>query len=299
MTPDFAWDLMRSFLAVLREGTLGKAAEVLGSSQPSVGRHVKQLEAQLGAELFERRAQRMVPTAFARQLGTSAQGMLDGAEAARRLLAARTAEATRTVRISASRMTATHLVTPLLAPLLARPDAPEIELSADDTLSNLAEHDADLAVRHVRPTQESLVVRRVGSIHFGIYGARSYLRQRPAPLQPEDLAAHVVVGFDRSLLMMRGARRIGLALERGRFRFRSDDRVVHWAAVRAGVGLGLLPTYLGRREEGLVRVLPDHRLTPSPVWLAARRDVLARAAVAQVYERLRDGLIDVLAAAAD
>lgn len=297
MATDFEWDLMRSFLAVLREGTLGKAASSLGSSQPSIGRHVKQLEARLGTELFERRAQRMVPTPFAERLGASARAMSDGAEAVRRLLLARSAEATRTVRISASRMTATQLVTPLLAAICARPNAPEIELVADDALTNLAEHDADLAVRHVRPSQESLVVRRVGNIHFGLYGARSYLRQRAAPVRPEDLAQHVVIGFDRSALMVRGAKRIGLPIERGRFRFRSDDRVVHWAAVKAGVGIGLLPTYLGEREEGLVRVLPEQRLTPNPVWLVARRDVLTRPPVKQVYEALRDALIATLTAA--
>lgn len=298
MTPTFAWDLMRSFLAVLREGTLGKAAESLGTSQPSVGRHVKQLEEQVGAELFERRARCMVPTAFARQLAASALGMEEAAQAVGRLLAARTAEATRTVRISASRMTATHLLPSVLATLTSAPEGPQIELSADDTLSNLAEHAADLAVRHVRPTQESLVARRVGHIHFGLYAARTYLRQRSAPERPEDLTRHVVVGFDRSPLMVRGARRIGLSLESSGFRLRSDDRVVHWAAVRAGVGLGLLPTYLGEREEGLLRVLREHRLAPSPVFLVARRDVLARAAVKQVYDALRDGIAAILAAAA-
>ena len=82
----FDWDLLRSFLAVLRAGSLGRAARELGVSQPSLGRHVKELERQLGGQLFERRGQRLVPTAFAQQLAESAAGMQRGAADVERML---------------------------------------------------------------------------------------------------------------------------------------------------------------------------------------------------------------------
>lgn len=299
MAADFHWDLLRSFLAVVREGSLGKAAEALGTSQPSLGRHVKQLEQQLGVELFERRARRLVATPFALQLVTAAGGMESGAAEVARLLQARSAKATRTVRISASRMVATHLLPPLLAAFTQAERPFSIELSADDRLSNLAEREADLAVRLVKPTQHSLIARRVGIIRLGLYAARSYLKKRPAPARMSDLAAHTVVGFDRSQLMMRGARRLGIALERGDYGFRSDDRVVHWAAVRAGVGLGVLPTYLAAREPNLVRVLAEHRFAPSGVWLVAQRDVLDSPHVRELFDGLRVSLGQALSAAPD
>ncbi|MET0342947.1 MAG: LysR family transcriptional regulator [Polyangiales bacterium] len=295
---DVSWDLLRSFLSVLREGSLGKAAVALGTSQSSLTRHVQQLEARLGAELFERHARRMVPTPLARDLGEAASAMHEGAAQVEALRARHARAEARSVRISASRMVATHLLPPLLAPLLAPPGAPNIELLSDDALSNLSERTADLAVRLVKPAQASLVARRVGSIHLGFYAARTYLATRPAPTTLAALLGHVVVGFDRSALMVRRARAMGAPSERAHYRFRSDDRVVHWAAVRAGVGIGVLPTYLAAREPGLTRLLPGERLAPTGVWLVAQREVLARAEVRATFEALRASMHAVLAAAA-
>jgi len=164
-------------------------------------------------------------------------------------------------------------------------------------VSNLIAREADIAVRLVKTTQQSLIVRRVGSVRFGMYAARSYLAQRPELHNLEDLAGHTIVGFDRSQLMIRGARRMGLALARGAFAFRSDDRAIHWAAIRAGIGIGVLPTYLEARDPLLVRVLPDRSLRPSGLWLVALRDVLTRPHVKRVFDALRDGLSEILRAA--
>lgn len=112
-----------------------------------------------------------------------------------------------------------------------------------------------------------------------------------------ELGTIPTVGFDRSQLMVRGARRMGLALARGAFAFRSDDRTVHWAAIRAGLGIGVLPTYLHARDPLRVRVLPDRSLTPAAVWLVALQEALTRPHVKQVFDTLRDGLIEVLRAA--
>jgi DNA-binding transcriptional LysR family regulator len=244
--------------------------------------------------LFERRGQRFVATPLAHELARAASAMESGATAVLRVLAERRAEQTRSVRISASRMTATHLLPSAIAELMARGERVNVELSAEDQLSNLAEREADLAIRHVKPAQQSLIARRLGQIRFGFYAARPYLRRYAEPRAMSDLAAHNLVGLDRSQLMMRGAKRLGLALERSAFAFRSDDRVVHWAAVRAGVGIGVLPTYLGDREE-LVRVLPDEKLTPSAAWLVARRDVLERTEVRRSFDLLRERLSALLA----
>jgi DNA-binding transcriptional LysR family regulator len=297
MSTAFDWNLLRSFLAVMREGSLGKAALVLGASQPSLGRHIKQLEAQLGVELFERHARRFVPTPFAQQVLASAAHMEGGASQLTQLIAARRADATRTVRISSSRMTGLQLLPPLLAAPALQQAGVNIELHTDDRVSNLIAREADIAVRLVKSTQQSLIVRRVGSVRFGMYAARNYLAQRPEPRKLEDLAGHTIVGFDRSQLMIRGARRMGLALGRGAFAFRSDDRAVHWAAIRAGIGIGVLPTYLQGRDPLLVRVLPDQSLRPSGLWLVALREVLTRPHVKRVFDTLRDGLSETLRAA--
>jgi len=81
MNTPFDWNLVRSFLAVLEHGSLLGAARALQSSQPTMGRHVAELEAQLGTVLFERTGRGLQPTATALRLAELARAMEAGAHA--------------------------------------------------------------------------------------------------------------------------------------------------------------------------------------------------------------------------
>jgi len=70
---DFDWRLIRSFLAALDSGSLLAASRLLNASQPTLGRHIAELESQLGVVLFERTGQGLLPTAMATQLAESAR----------------------------------------------------------------------------------------------------------------------------------------------------------------------------------------------------------------------------------
>lgn len=294
MSGDFDWSLMHSFLAVMEHGSLGRAARALHSTQPTLGRRVRQLEEQLGVPLFERRGQAVVPAPLARQLAEAGQGMQEAAAAMRQLLAAHTAHAAGTLRLSASRMVSCHLLPPILARMQAQPGAPAVELVATDEISNLVQREADIAVRLLRPEQQTVVARRLGTIRFGLYGSPAYLARRGVPQRPADLSGHALIGFDSDAVMVRGMHRMGLKMERSAFSFRSDDRIVHWAAIRAGAGLGVLPTYLARDDALLQRVLPELPITPAPVWLAVHRDLRRSAHIKQAYDYLRDALVAAL-----
>jgi DNA-binding transcriptional LysR family regulator len=283
----FDWNLMRSFLAVMERRTLAGAARVLGNSQPTVGRHIRQLEAQLGVALFEPSGAGMTPTPAAQRVAEVGHGMLESAAAVSRHLHERKQRAQSSVRISASRMVSCHLLPPVLASLQQQAASPTIELLATDELSDLLQREADIAVRLVRPAQATVVARRVGVIRFGVFASAAYLRRRGVPGNAAELSQHALIGFDRDEGMMRSMRRMGLHASRAQFSFRCDDRVVHWAAVRAGSGLGVLPTYLARRDASLKRVLPELPITPSQVWLAVHRDVRSHRHIRLVYDFLR------------
>lgn len=295
-TPEFDWNLMRSFLAVMERGSLMSAARHLGGSQPTIGRHIAQLEAQLGVTLFERTGQALTPTATAHLIAERAQAMAGGAEAVARVLAGRDAEAGGTVRLTASQVVACHLLPPLLAQLHSEHPAIQIELVATNEVSNLLRREADIAVRMVRPAQGSLVARRVGQVHVGLYGALGYLKRRGTPRTLADLADHDLIGFDRDPTILRGFAAMGQPATRERFCLRSDDHLAAWAAVRAGIGLGWAATYMAAPDPGVRRVLPDMPIPPLPVWLAVHREVRSSPRIRLVYEFLRDALVHTLAA---
>lgn len=112
--PAFDWHLVRSFLAALDHGSLLAAAKLLHTSQPTLGRHIAELESQLGVVLFERNGRGLVPTATALQLADAARGMADGADQLARILTGSQAQKTGTVRITASTPVAVHLLPPIL-----------------------------------------------------------------------------------------------------------------------------------------------------------------------------------------
>ena len=115
--PHFDWRLVRSFLAVLDQGSLLAAARALNVSQPTLGRHITELESQLASVLFERTGRGLVPTRTALQLAEAARQMQDGALQLSRTLAGAQSQAGGTVRITASVPVAVQLLPPLLMAL--------------------------------------------------------------------------------------------------------------------------------------------------------------------------------------
>ena len=126
MNTPFDWNLVRSFLAVLEHGSLLGAARALQSSQPTMGRHIAELETQLGTVLFERTGRGLQPTATALRLAESARAMEAGAHALARGVSGAQAGASGTVRISASQPVACLLLPPLL--LRMRQQLPDIQV---------------------------------------------------------------------------------------------------------------------------------------------------------------------------
>ena len=137
MKQGFDWGLIRSFLAALDCGSLLGAAKVLGTSQPTIGRHIAELESQLGVVLFERTGRGLLPAETALRLADSARAMEDGAlQLARKVSVAQT-RVTGTVRLTTSQSVACYLLPPLLAQMRqALPDI-QVELVVSNAVSNL------------------------------------------------------------------------------------------------------------------------------------------------------------------
>lgn len=292
MEKEPGWELYRSFLAVLREGSLSVAARSLGLTQPTVGRHVRQLESALGAALFTRSQSGLRPTAAAHALEPHAQAMAGAAAALIRAIAGKDFDAHAVVRIAASEIVGAEVLPPILTAFRARHPGVSFELSLSDRTEDLLRRDADIAVRMMRPKQDSLVARRVGSVTVGFHAHRRYLDRHGRPGNVAQLAKHVLIGFDRETASIRALRRLGLRLKRDDFAFRSDSHLAQLAAIRAGFGIGLCQTGIARRDPDLIRVLPGDFAFELEVWLAMHEDLRASAPMRAVYDHLAAALSD-------
>jgi len=289
-----SWDLYQTFLRVLEQGSLSGAARELGLTQPTVGRHIDALEQALGAELFTRSQSGLLPTELALDLRPYATTLAATSASLLRAASSKRDQVAGTVRISASEVIAVEVLPPMLAALHEAHPALEIELSASDQVEDLLHRAADIAVRMTEPSQEALVVRRIGGIVVGMFAHRDYLERHGTPRVAADLARHRVIGHDRQTAYVRAMSRRYPALARLVWAFRTDSNLAQLAAIRAGVGIGLCQVGVVADAPELVRVLPRAFELTLETFVAMHENLRGSPRCRAVFDALVAGLASYL-----
>lgn len=282
------WDLFQSLEAVLEAGSLSAAARRLGLTQPTLGRHIEALERRLGAPLFVRSPRGLQPTELALDLRPHLREMAAAAGAALREGRAGADALEGAVRITASEVVGAEVLPPMLTALRRRHEGIAIELVLSNETQDLLRREADIAVRMAPPAQSALVAKKVGSIPLGLFATAAYLDEAGRPHGLAELAGHTLIGVDspRRIAQMPG---LDLPFSREAFAFRSDSDLAQLMAIRAGFGVGVCQTPLGRRY-GLERVLPAHEVFRMGVWVAMHEDLKASRRMRAVFDALVEGL---------
>ncbi|MCZ8104260.1 MAG: LysR family transcriptional regulator [Burkholderiales bacterium] len=289
------WDLYRSFLAVLRHGSLSAAAREVGATQPTVGRHIDQLEQAFGVSLFTRSPGGLAPTDAARALRPHAEAMESAAAALERAASGAASGDRGTVRIAASTVVGAEVLPPVLRRLRDEHPGLVLELALSNRVEDLLRRDADVAVRMVRPEQSALLARRIGEVRIGLYATADYVRRHGMPRTVEAMAGHTLIGFDRDDLTVRGVDVGGIKVTRELFSLRCDNDLAQLAALRAGVGIAACHAPIARAA-GLVPVLHEVIGFPVDVWVVMHEDLKAHRPVRLVYDALAAGLAEYVAA---
>ena len=285
------WALWRSFAAVVAEGSLSGAARAIGLSQPTIGRHVEALEADLGLSLFERTMTGLKPNATALRLYEPVTRARAALAEAGILAAGAQDEVGGTVRLTASSIISNYVLPELLAPIREHHTRIAIEIVPSDSAENLLMREADIAVRMFRPTQLELVTRYLGDIPLVAAAHERYLARCGRPLEIADLWEHDLIGFDRSDAILTHARGLGFSITREHFMLRSDDQPHLWELMKAGLGIGFAQLNLVRRTPGMVALPLDLAIPPLPIWLTTHRELFTSHRIRAIYDALAEGLV--------
>ncbi|WP_299769281.1 LysR family transcriptional regulator [uncultured Tateyamaria sp.] len=280
------WSQIQSFAAVAEHGSLSAAARAQNSSQPTLSRHIAQLEATLGTRLFDRSSGGMVLTDEGTDLLAHATTMADAASRFGTDRDGHGKEIAGTVRLTASHVVASFILPPILCELHATYPGIEIEVIASDTTENLLRREADIALRMYRPTQPDVIAKHIADLPLGAYAAPSYIKKHGAPETLDDLMHHSIIGYDRSPLIIDGFAQRGFTVTRDFFAFRSDDQVLCWHMVVAGYGIGFGQRRVGDADPRVVRVSKDMDVGSMPLWLTAHPDLRRIPRVRRVYDWL-------------
>ena len=285
-----SWDLYRTFLAILEEGSLSGAARALGLTQPTIARHLDALEASLGLELFVRSQQGLSPTEAAMELRPHAEMLAATTSALLRTASGHGSEVRGAVRLSASEVIGVEVLPAILAELRRVHPALTFELVLSNAVDNLLRRDADIAIRMVEPAHEALVVQRIGEITVGLYARRDYLERHGTPESLADLRAHSIIGFDQETPAIRSMKLRVPEFDTGHFAFRADSDLAQMAAMRAGFGIGGCQVPIARREPELVRLLPDAFALKLGVWVVMHENLRSTPRYRAVFDALVAGM---------
>jgi DNA-binding transcriptional LysR family regulator len=272
MASTIGWELVRSFLAVMNEGSLSGAARALGIAQPTVGRHVAALEKSLGLPLFTRSPTGLTPTEAAESLHVHADAMASTAAALERTAASQGDGVRGVVRVSASEVIGVEVLPAIVAALRASHPDLSIELVLTNRVQDLLRREADIAVRMTRPKQSLLIARRVGNVDVALHAHPHYLATHGTPRKPAELSGHTLIGFDQETAFVRGVMKTLTGLRRDDFALRTDSDLAQLALIRAGAGIGFCQTALAKRD-GLVRVLPRQFSLSLDTWITMHEDM--------------------------
>jgi DNA-binding transcriptional LysR family regulator len=273
------WSNLSYFLALARSGSLSAASKQLGTDHTTVARRVRALEKELGLQLVDRRVRAYDLTPFGRRIQDLATRVEAAVVDIERFSQGAASTPRGPVRISGPPGLVNLWLAPRLSKLRTRFPGLRITLIGEAREASLSRREADLALRLFRPRENALVARKLAKVGYGLYGSREYLGGRPAkdmeflgPAESEDhLPQH------KWLRAIAGDREYSL---------RANDLSALLGAVRAGLGVTVLPHVLARHDRGL-RQVPTASPAPSrDLWLVFHGDVRRVPAIRAVVDHL-------------
>lgn len=273
--------------AVAETGTLSGAARKIQVNHATVFRRIAQLEKDIGVRLFERTTGRYVATSAGEELASAGAEMELTAERSLIKVAGRDLRPSGMVRITTTDSVALKLLNPIIKKCRARYPEITLQIGIDNKMADLARRDADIAVRPTLKPPDYLVGRSVGSLAFSIYGSIDYLNL--AGVKP--LAAHTWIALDdtqerhRSLVWLQKI----TPIEQVAYRMHGFSSVA--SACEDGLGLAVLPCFLGDSAPSLQRLQKPTLELASELWVLTHPELIKAARIRVVFQILHQELI--------
>ena len=287
----FDWNCARAFLVTLEEGSFSAAAKTLNLTQPTLSRQVAALEEALGLTLFERVGKGVEPTKSGLQLLEHVRSMGNAADLFALTASGQATDIDGDICISCVDLTATFQLPPLIASLRKAHPGIRFEMIASDRPSDLKRREADIAIRHFRPTEPDLIAKKLPPQTSTLYATPGLLKDLGDERTPSDLAAADFIGFGfMQQDYIKGLNSVGISVTSSNFKVICNNQSTHWEMTKKGVGIGIMPIGIGDKEPLVIRVLPENWVFEREVWLVAHRELRTNRRLRTVFDHLAANL---------
>jgi DNA-binding transcriptional LysR family regulator len=268
------WDNIRVFLAVARTGQILGAAKHLRLNHATVSRRLSAFEHALQAKLFVRRPNGCGLTEEGERLLVYAERVESDMLAAYADIGHTDLAIEGNVRVGAPDGFGVAFLAPRLGRLKETYPGLMIQLVPIPRTFSLSRREADIAVTLGQPDEGRLIARKLTDYTLGLYASKAYLERAGTPSSLADLKDHVQVGYVEDLLYSASLDFAKEMIKGWRADIEISSAIGQTEAVRAGAGIGILHTFIGRRDDNLVPVLPDYTVTRS-YWTVVHEDLRA------------------------
>lgn len=282
------WSDYPIFIAVAQTGSLTAAGRKLKMSQPTVGRRIRALEDHFKTRLLTKEAGKLVPTTFGNSILDHVRRMQDEAAAIDRSSATLEHSLAGVVRMAATEGVGTTWLPDVLQMFRASHPDVLIDLGIGFRNYNLAQREADIALRWMGPgEQNSLIGRKVATVTFGLFASQDYIKQRGTPKSLEDLKNHdavVATIMDDKVLWLTGDNGKPMHLPE-RITFKTNSIWAFDTAISGGYGIGAMPLCGAFTDANVVRVLPNVS-QQEDLFLVAHEDLRRSTRIRAVFDFL-------------
>lgn len=264
------WNDLKYVKTIAQAGSVAEAARGLSVHQSTVFRRLNTLEDELGVRLFERLPTGYVMTAAGEDFCRAAERIEEDIANLNRRISGQDLRPSGTIRVTTSDALFIKLLSPCFADFRAAYPEIELEVLISTEVFNLTKRDADIAIRTTKNPPETLVGRKVATVSSAVYGSKQYLKTHP---NLKNLGRHDWIGFDDGIIDAATAQWAKQMVPQERCRYRLNTCAALLAAVKANLGLAVLPTYVGDTEPELVQVLPEITSLEKDLWILTHEDL--------------------------
>ncbi|MGV0087517.1 LysR family transcriptional regulator (plasmid) [Rahnella aceris] len=281
------WNDLRFFLEVARTNSLTKTAIKLKVSQSTVSRRISALESSLQTCLFLHHQTGYFLTDAGEEVLKYAEEVEGKVGKLEKKISGRDLTPAGTVRLATAVTLANHLIVPALPRFKSCYPDIMLELITGVNTVSVVRNDADIALRLVRPEQNSLKIRKVGVIASAVFGSETYIREHPAPAD-KPITGRSFITWDKSFSHLPSARWLNEHFPDRTSALASTSLVTQIAAVKAGLGLAVLPCFIAAQNSDLVEVIHTQRVFSEDLWLVSHTDLIASSRIRIVADFLKE-----------
>ena len=283
---NFDWNKAKAFLVTAEKGSYSAASKALNLTQSTLGRQVQALEDELGVVLFERAGKGIQITPIGLDLIEHVKAMAEGATKLSLAAMGQSEDLEGTVTITASEANSAFLLPRVVKKIRNLAPGIKIEIVAKNDSADLRKREADIAVRNFQPKQPDLIMKQASDALGNFYATKEFIKEHGPFKTITDLSKTQFVSVGNLPGYIEGLKAYGINLSKDNFPVMTESHFVHWNLVKEGLAVGIMPDYIGDKDNSVEKVLKSFKGISFSTWIVSHRELRTNRRIRFVFDQL-------------